>query len=97
MGLSRSRGRGFSRSRGRGCLEVEVGGCLEVEAGGFLEVEGPSNRFTNVVLFGVRVRQLPSGTCFSYSKILRWASASVLSESSPLQLFSDEDFDLLVV
>ena len=45
--------------------------------------------------------QKPSGTCFSFSKTPGRASASVLSESSPLQLFSqffsDEVFDLLVV
>ena len=47
------------------------------------------------------MRQQPSGTCFSYSKTRGPASASVLSESTPLHLFSqffaDEVFDLLVV
>ena len=47
------------------------------------------------------MRQQSSGTCFSYSKSPGPASASVLPESSPLQLFSqfftDEVFDLLVL
>ena len=47
------------------------------------------------------MRQQPSDVCFSYSKTPEPASALVLAESSPLQLFSQfftgEVFDLLVV
>ena len=47
------------------------------------------------------MRQEPSGTCFSCSKTSGPASASVLPENSPLQLFSqfltDEVFDLLEI
>ena len=49
---------------------------------------GPSNSSTGMDPFlGVWVRQEPSGTCFSYSVIPGLASAPVLPESSPLQLF----------
>ena len=62
---------------------------------------GPSNSSTSMDTSGsIWVRQQPSGTCFS-SKTPGPASASVLPERSPLQLFSqfftDEVLDLLVV
>ena len=103
-------GRG-RRARQRGCatsrtssttLFIAASLSLPATACPSTSLTGPSDSSTGMDPFGdIWVRQEPSCTCFSYSKTPGPASASVLSESSPLQPFSpfftDEVFDMLVV